>query len=1467
MSGAPRYRSLQRLLQYAQLVAFAGGAADKVGNEYELWWTLRRVTQLLRGEIDSMAVEPLGADGAELWVERHGTRTFDQVKFRSAGTWTPSRLRSEGVLAKLRRHYAAGSAVVLLLNQPSEELERHIALAAATSSGAELWQEGDAEALGILADAWGVAKDETRQYLRQTSVRHDGLSHLKEFVELVVETLSVGDPTFSIAVVRQFLEENLSTPFTAPMIWAALEAKGVSMRPRLDPMPTIERLRAALERHVRAARRTMPSAGAIRRSAVNQIVASITESKSPILLIAGTAGAGKSVVLAEAAEELARLGRHVAALRLDRLDPMTSTAAQLGSAMDLERSPVLTLSEISSNGFDGIFVIDQLDAVSSYSGRMPDVYDAVDEALTQARLLGNVKVILCVRSIDLAEDPRLRRLAGDDVPTVNVGELEESEVEAYLARVGTDISTVSKVTLQILRLPIHLYVFSELAPELRSAPYGTLTALYDAFTKSFRTRLELADFPDEWPQVSRILVEQMNVAEALAVSIKSLEGIRPLYVEALISANVLVVDEGRVALFHETFFDYLFAKSFSERGQALIDWFASSGQGLFRRSQLRQLLVYIAAEERSRFIEHVLAVASSFLRPHLVSIAYTALGDIVPTPADWIAIEPLTRAENPFSSRVVSLMGSPRWFAAANSVGGVQKLLDQPGHAEAVASLVARLAGDLPDEVYELLVPRLGHGDMWANALRSALDVTDSPKWAEFALGEVETGNLDLPDRPFDILESRIFHRLIGPHPLDALELFSLMMTHEVDDAIACRKRTVKDVLDQRARQSVDASEIAELATATGPEFVTVVLPLIEKIAIHAPASGWQLWRHRIKADHRNFADELFFTFDRALTQLTEDDLARALPLLERLSTHHVNALDFLVCRALHKASSDDAVTWLLQSRDHLEVGWSSDGNWESRRLIEDASGTCSDDLFSALEAAILRFQDEGWSAADRLKWSGWTELGLLSALSPARLSPVAGKRLAELQRKFPWWQPHEPAGISGGTVRSPISRQAAERMSDAHWLHAIERYGVEGTTTFRDGHAYGGMSELASLMGSLSKQDPARYLALALSFPPSTPAAYTEHIVRELAGEVTQLMLLPLLRKFRTDHPSESGRAVASAIDAYAGELEDDLFEELLILSNDEDPREDLALKRASRGLYFGGDFVSAGINSTRGLVASTLGRVLFADHDRLQASLPVLRQLSADPVIAVRALAAEPALAYASIERVNGLELIARLLDDDLVLTTAPALRALRWAMLWDPDRFAEYLVRALQADDAKIAGADWANCSINDALGSAPTDVTLLSESARLGVADALAAAPHLGARLLTTLFDDPSLEVRRQASRAVYFLKEMDGLAREELLSRLIDSRAFATAANDLLHALEELPGELPEVTWELCQRVIEDITKGRPSGIGALEGNLVAVLVRLYRSASKTGREAALDLIDQTVLLQLWRVDQVLDEAR
>ncbi|MFC7942544.1 hypothetical protein ACFUPZ_04705 [Microbacterium oxydans] len=1449
-------------------MAFAGGAADKVGNEYETWWTLRRVTQLLRGEIDAIALEPLHGDGAELWVETRGRRTFDQVKYRSSGQWTPARLRSDGVLSKLGRHYAAGHEVLLVLSQPSEDLEKLIDLALATTSGSELWEEAaETNNLNLLSDAWGVGRDETRSYLTQTTVRHDGLPHLKEFVSLTLETLVLGNPALASGTLRAFLDARIARAFTASDVWEALTSDGFSPRPRAEPGPTIARLRDALDRHSRAVRRSAPNAGIILRREVDDIVEAVNDSKSPVVIVAGKAGAGKSVVVAEAAERLAQSGRHVAALRLDRLDPSTSTAAQLGRGLDLDQSPVVALSEVSPEGINGVLVIDQLDAVSNYSGRMPAVYDAVDEALNQARLIGNVRVILAVRSVDLAEDPRLRRLAGESAPTIQVGDLELESIRSYLLDLGTDVENVGATTLQLLRLPIHLYIFSELEPAMRAASYGTLTSLYSAFTRAFRARLERSGHPDEWPAVSRLLVERMNSHETLSLPASYLDEIRPLYVEALLSANVLVEQDGRIALFHETYFDYLFAKSFDLRGKALVGWFARTGQGLFRRSQLRQLLAFIATAEPEIFVEQVLAVATSSLRPHLVSIAYSALADMVPRNEDWISVRHLAVAENPFGARIVSLIGAPKWLDAADATGDLEILLDDPEWSEAVAGLVARLASERPSRVLELLSTRQHNGEMWIRAIRIAIDVADSPIWTDFALTQLLNGGLDLANEPFNVIHSRMFHRALSSRPDEALRLFVAVISRDLDRAIAGHSPEHDGILRGRDRSSILEKDLNDLATTLGARYVEALWPLITRIATFYPPSGARFWQYRVRDTHRELGDSLFYTFGDALTRMTRGSPAAAIPILESLTHIHSGALNFLVCRALHEASPNSAIDWLLDSEEHLAVGWLSGPRWETRRLIEHASAACSDDHFAALEAALLFWAPDYNRAEAKLRWRGLAELELLSALAPGRLSPRAAGRLAELRRKFPTWEPTEPEGMSGGMVQPPIARSAAEKMTDAQWHQAITKYANRDRLSFRDGAAYGGSEELASLMGTLAREDSERFLTFGLDLPPETPSTYTDHLVRNLAGEVPQDRLLPLIRKYRRDHPSDSGRAAAAVLDDYSQDLSDACFQELLSLADDVDPSREYALERTDSGFHFGGDFVSAGVNSTRGRVASTLAKVIFADESRLSAALPALHALANDPIVAVRVLAAEAILAYAASARDEGLDLLERLLDDDHVLSASTGLRALRWAMLWDADRFSPLLVRALSGQDAKLAGAHWANCLINDALGSAPTDVTLLSESARVGAADAVSTNPGLAAALVAQLFNDPSPEVRRTVARSVSSISDMSDAVRNDLVEHFLKSRSFENEYGQLLDALEDLPGELPATTWEACRRILNSLASSPRRRFVPHGEDLVTILIRLYRSSDAAGREAALDLIDQTVLLELWLIDEALDAAR
>jgi len=94
---------------------FSGGGANKIGNRYELLWTVRQFIRLLTGEVTWIRLEPIGAEGEgiEFRLERRDGRIeAHQAKRQQAGKghWTVADLARVGVLEGIRRHAMIGDA-------------------------------------------------------------------------------------------------------------------------------------------------------------------------------------------------------------------------------------------------------------------------------------------------------------------------------------------------------------------------------------------------------------------------------------------------------------------------------------------------------------------------------------------------------------------------------------------------------------------------------------------------------------------------------------------------------------------------------------------------------------------------------------------------------------------------------------------------------------------------------------------------------------------------------------------------------------------------------------------------------------------------------------------------------------------------------------------------------------------------------------------------------------------------------------------------------------------------------------------------------------------------------------------------------------------------------------------------------------------------------------------------------------
>ena len=76
-----------------------GGPANKLGNRYELWWTVLQLIRIMDGEAQSIRIEEPTADKAEFVLIAGGHKELHQAKRKHGnGKWSLASLREDNLL-------------------------------------------------------------------------------------------------------------------------------------------------------------------------------------------------------------------------------------------------------------------------------------------------------------------------------------------------------------------------------------------------------------------------------------------------------------------------------------------------------------------------------------------------------------------------------------------------------------------------------------------------------------------------------------------------------------------------------------------------------------------------------------------------------------------------------------------------------------------------------------------------------------------------------------------------------------------------------------------------------------------------------------------------------------------------------------------------------------------------------------------------------------------------------------------------------------------------------------------------------------------------------------------------------------------------------------------------------------------------------------------------------------------------
>ena len=1484
----------------------SGGVADKLGNKYELAWAIRHALLCIQDERRSLtleAIDPELADGSEFtYVNERGDISVTQVKRQNNITdhWTIAALRGRGVLAAAARHVAAGREFHFSSMTPSGALRVMAGLARQSAEAQQFVSHQLTRELRPTFDELTAANvfgssEAAWQTLRGMWIEIEVEEQLVVTNAMLADVFLEGATGNLMAVaIGAVLLDNLRTRMTRRELLDALARDGITLRGSVARRTSHEQVLAATQSWRGTIERELLSPSIERREAA-ELVDLVARTR--LALVVGAGGCGKSSVLYQAAREFEARDAEVLAFRLDRRGSFGSPI-ELGMQLGLSTSPVAAL-RMAANGRDAFLIIDQLDAVSLASGRLSERYDVIAELIQEATSVDGVRVILACRLFDVENDHRIRKLnARDDVERLTVGPLTDEAVAGAVSAMGLGPDLLTATQRALLRSPLNLVLLETIAGQPGALNFTSRGSLFEAFWQRKEQTCEERRPGTLFNDVLARIANTASDNQTLSVPIEILgPGDFTKHARVLASEQVIAIEDDRVSFFHETFFDFTFARQWLSRQESMVEFLCAQEQELFRRAQVRQILELLRERDPHRFRAEVEAVlGSAEVRFHIKETVVAVFANVsAPTREDVELVLRVAARESTITKRLWLQLARPTWFGVFYAHGHIDRWLDSDDAAlrDRSVSWMGNAGAEHCAEVAALLTARRQSPDyvMWLRWVTQRADLHLCRRLFELLLDAVRAGGITPTDQNLWLSA----HELAEHQPLWAIELLKACFVESPSALVLASdgKVALLGIHEYSATQMIEAACKAE-PQAFAEAFVPHLLAVMDVTHYDRFEQDLLRDRHfrlrfRTERGYGDVDDALFNGAEDALGQWAQTSPETIESMLQLLAANEHDAAQSLLYRALIAGAltfAPWAAELILKGGNRLEAGYLSDQHWLSREVVEAIAPIVGEQVHLQLEE---KFRDlpATYQSPDlhrRLRAFGYTAFTFLSALDPTRLTPAGVRRLQEYQRKFGRDLPEPPTGIITYTVGSPIGGPATGKMSNAQWLRAMAKHDNDD----RDfGSEVGGARELAQQLKARTAEDPLRFAGLAMQLTPETNPAYPGAILwgfgEASIPEVAQDAVFEAIRHVMSLGLDECDRWLGWAVRHVYDEAPLDIVEVILDRAlHAPDPADNSPVVVRRDDHQPGRDLFQTGYNTSRGSLAESLGDLLVHDPDGTRTELvaPHLVELASDPVLSVRACVAHTIAACLRHARPTAYAAFERLIDaDDLLLASDMLDDLMIYIGNADPELIDPVIDRMLSSIDAEVrrtggrmaafAALQWGRRALMERALASDVEV-------RGGLAEVCAARVDRSAdselvlTMLRRLMHDEEDEVRRKVGTLAGNLRGHDLRPYAEFLADLMASPSYVHATPQLLITLQEAPDKVDDLVDLAAHRFLnihgEDVADIRTGAAGDAHYISDLVVRGLAQTRDRARIRALLDILDRLLELGVYGVDRAIDDA-
>lgn len=1511
---------------------FPGGIADKLGNRFEAKWTVQKLFEVLFGEAESLCFESINPEnhGIEFCLTRQGKKEWHQTKRQEgSGNWTVNRLEREGVLtAAFEKLTASDDNIFIFVSEAPakglQDLPGKAEIAQNWQQFEDTLSEEQRTEIAALKRVWGISTEDCWHLLRRCRFEVVSESTLLTHIRLFAG-LTFNEPQDeAFPLLREYLESNFNRELRTENVRKELfDERGLSPRAHLDATLR-ERIVHATQRYLDSYCPFGAGGKVISRSQANAVIGRLLQKDGPeVVLLTGNAGSGKSGVVRQVVEHLNRLNVLQLAFRVDRrLDIRTTTDLGL-DLFERREDPIVTLRSLAGRD-TSVLIIDQIDAVSEASGRVGPMRDVVFELVRMARASGSVRVLAVCRTFDLTNDQALRSMEqSEQVCRVDVAPLDwELEVKPLLLEKEADPELLTPSQRILLSLPLNLNLFFEvLPPATASLPF---TSASDLFTHLIeRKQREIRERGHANLPIAEAIAAMANAMsedQMLDAPAAVLDGF-PNAVDILAGEHLIIKDCNRVAFFHETFFDYAYARSFVRERKRLLDFLASDEQFLFRRTQVRQILAeYRQSGSRTRYLTELKDVLTSHdVRYHLKEAVARWLATVDdPGSGELDVVLALDDESQRMPTLVIlALFPQAKWFPLLQQRGLWLRWLESEcqDRQENAFGILRTAVREFPAEVATILRrwwsgrnDRAGRLLGWVSWLP---DAGPSPELLALNLDVIRSNPPELLQRGghFDRLSLSTWLKKDPKAAGEVLKTWFEKWFETFPEGHPFLREYQHDLDNHWVKELRDKSPDAFLDVA-----VPVFVKTIDRINQTFDGQHWKDYTWLSRYERIGFGSDFFLGLLRsAFSDIAKRDPEQAERYLQQIDpcSHPSSLYLHLETIAMNGVSLGSRLTNVLSCARLFDAG-PSGASWLSfARAAKAALPSLSQEARFAVEGSIL----SNWSEINHAKWianelakggeqgwpfnrrvaisylndNGYEQWCILKTVGSDLLSPEANARFAVLDRKFKRRSMDQPSNPEAKFVPPPISQKSAAFMSDQQWIRAMRAYPDDRETMRAKGRwsFHTGASGLAHhVLRERAKEEPERFAGLLLKLPGDVARDYANAILNGLAeSHVHEQILLQAVKHSHSLDGKPYCGGISRIFETHPALGHDNEAFDVLkwyVMHGNAETDGERDKKRVEDETVNIAEFIRQGqithirgVYNDRGMAAEALGAVLWECEERLEEGCSFLDHIvSNEPLLSIRCALTSPIYSILRYDNAKaaGLQkqLVFRTDGIDLIpLATYDGISLLTYILHGTPEVGRELMSALLDSRDEnlqRVGAFHLIREGFYDKELAERADALIAQDEVCRQIAADVAANHLLSAEyqdraenLLISFFEDSVTDVRKVAANCFRNLKGEDVDRFRPLLRKFMQSKAFEEENFGFFLLLKETACETVEEVVLAAERLMELVEQNAKKENLTREMHYLDDLIRREYAAVADRPDLRRRLLDVIDRMLIWGI--------